>query len=826
MYKKIKIRLSLFIFVILSFLIPYKSFASDSFVDNFYDINNWDTILNGSENSWLIENDRLVGSVGRGGNSFIITKKSNFGGKFNIAYKAINQVGVDQELLFGVNKSNPNYYVINVRFYEPGWTSDGANEVKLFNCFSFTTNSCTQKAVKKISGFNLEKNKEYSFRLEVDSGNVKFFIDNILVLDYLSNVNYNGNVGFWNWGGDYGNGVSNVFDDFIVEYGDFNTPTATPTTIPTVIPTPTTEPTIIPTPTTEPTTMPTPTPTLIPTAIPTSVPIPKRKKIFILPGLGASWNSEAMVFGNNVGDNQWKMTPFVNNYDGLIELLENNELKKDIDYFVWNYDWRKSLGEIEAKFDSFIDSKNLDENDEIYLMGHSLGGLVARLWASDNLDNYEIKEVITLGSPHLGSLDSYSVWNGAEVFTTKGVSSVAFKILLGLQNKSYLIKDLNKIRSYVPIMKDLLPVFDYASKNDQLVSWQSLESKNNNLYNKNQSINNLGSKLNLFVGVGCSTPNVLKLGKRSVYDKALGLWPDGKIITFSSSDGDGTVLKNSAGFGLGDFSELNSDHGAIVNKSIGAIAEKLGLNNKMINFSYIDNFSDSLIVFIGSPATGKLICRGIVFEEIEGFILAPNENFKECELVLSPTNNGTVHLIFGNTNNNNWTYLEKEVIIGKNEKIQINFTNGKLVYEWSNRDFLINSIKSDLKELNLNKAIYYLEKNDLTKVVAYVFYFRDKDDERIISQRILDNLFTLASIIGPDKRKFDYKWIDKHLDLVDKLVAFKTKRKPLSINSAKSWVTLENLNENIENMINEKKYPNYSVVNVLLAGYSKEILMN
>ena len=67
------------------------------------------------------------------------------------------------------------------------------------------------------------------------------------------------------------------------------TPTPTLTPSPTLTPTPTPSPTSTPTPTLTPT----PTPTLTPT--PTPTPVPTSKKVVIVPGLGASWNKDAIM---------------------------------------------------------------------------------------------------------------------------------------------------------------------------------------------------------------------------------------------------------------------------------------------------------------------------------------------------------------------------------------------------------------------------------------------------------------------------------------------------------------------------------------------------
>lgn len=573
----------------------------------------------------------------------------------------------------------------------------------------------------------------------------------------------------------------------------------------------------------------TPTPTLIPTPTPTLTPtpmeIPKKMKVFILPGLGASWNSEAIVYNKQVGIGDWSMTPFVKNYYGLIRLLENNGLIKDQDFYVWNYDWRKSIGDIENDFNSFIGSKSLSGNDEIYLVGHSLGGVVARLWAQDNKNDNRIKQVINLGSPNLGSLDSYSVWNGGEVLEYDGVSSVAFQILLGLQNKSFLVKNIDKIRDYAPVAKDLLPIFDYTIRNNKSVSWNKLSFVNNYLSTKNNNISDVSDRLVSFIGTGNQTPKTIKLGARSIYDKVMNLWPDGEILSLVKSDGDGTVLTNSSGFGTLNKREVVSTHEEITNKSLLGIADVLSLGNRNVDFEYTDNFENSLVVFIGSPAKAELNCDGDTYYEDNGFIVAKDKSYSDCDLKLSPTNNGLVHVVLGNTGNNSWSYFEKEVKNEVVETVKIDFKDASIANDKDNEDFLRNQIKFDLETLKLSKVIKFLNKNDFAKVAVAVFGYREKNNEREITQRILDNLFKLSLITGLDKKKDNYKLLSSYVDLIELSISVKSKRKPISDESGVSLVRLGELEGTVKSLVKQKDYPNYSLVWVLANGYGFESLL-
>ncbi|MCW1949535.1 MAG: hypothetical protein KIH89_003805 [Candidatus Shapirobacteria bacterium] len=590
------------------------------------------------------------------------------------------------------------------------------------------------------------------------------------------------------------------------------------------IPTEMPEPTLMPTqmPTMVPTLTPTSIPTLIPTQIPTPTPIERKKKIFILPGLGASWNSRAIVYGQSVSNSDWKMTPLVNSYDGLIELMEKNNLERDKDYFVWNYDWRKSVADIKNDFNTYLAGKNLSDSDEIYLVGHSLGGVVARLWAQDNSDNGNIKKIITLGSPNLGSLDAYSVWNGGKVLKNNGLSSVIFNIILGLQNKGFILTDLNKIRTYAPVVKNLLPVFNYATKSKKMLGWREMESYNDFLKNQNDNLYRVIDKFIPITGVGFSTPSIVSLTNRSFISKSLGLWPDGEISDYFVSVGDETVLKKSSTMNLSDVLEINSKHSELPTKSIETVASEIGLESKDISFSYVDNYSDGFVVFVGSPVNSFLKCGSDIYQENDGFIVVKNKVYNDCDLYLLPVDNGTVHIVLGNITDNKWNYFENDVTLGNPKKIKIDYKKAEVQIDASNRQVLRDQIKSDLVKLRLDKAIKFLDKNDLGKVAWYVFEYREKNDEQIISQKILDNLFVLGSIISPDKIKGNYKWLDLYTDLIKNTLELKSKRKNISWGSSIALMRLENMEDKVSEMMKNKKYPDYSLVVVLAVGYGNE----
>lgn len=832
------------VFVLFVFLFVSDTFAVSYFNDNF-DLRNdlvWNYFCNYSEKSSCNISSPNISYTG--GNITLSTTSSNFPvvvsknvlfpneGNFSVKIKFRYPETTNRGVGLGIGFTGPSpYYKLFSQFGI--WKDNSSNEGFKFYyndfddnytqgfCSNFTDSTDDNFGRYTIKNIGLSDDFWHLFEVYKIDNIYKIYIDRSLNSEpiFTTEIRNNcipKNIWFGNFIEDGGGDWTSFSLDEISVSSDY---------FPTGMPTPTDTPT--PTETPMPTETPTPTNTLTPTEtpVPTPTPLERKKKIFILPGLGASWNSSAIVYNQSVSNSDWKMTPFVNNYDGLIELMNLNGLEKDKDYFVWNYDWRKNIANIKTDFDEYVRSKNLSETDDVYLIGHSLGGVVARLWAQDN-NNENTKKVITLGSPNLGSLDAYSVWNGGKVLKNNGLTSVVFNIILGLQNKGFILTDLDKIRNYAPVVKDLLPIFDYATKNKKTISWNSMESHNDFLKDQNDNMSRISDKFEPFVGVGFSTPNIINLTNRSFISKSLGLWPDGEIKNYSTSVGDGTVLKNSSSMSLNDIVEINSKHGDIPNNSIDQIALSVGLSSINISSEYVDNFSDGLVVFVGSPVTSFLKCGNDIYQEDSGFILVKNKNYSECDLNLSPTDSGMVHVVLGNTTTNEWNYFENEVSLNNPEKIKIDYKRAEIKIDVSNKQLLKDEIKSDLGKLGLNKAIKFLDKNDLGKVAWYVFEYRKNNSERVISQRILDNLFIYSSIVSPDKIRGNYRWLDLYIDLMEKTLEIKSKRKNIPKKSVESLIQLKNLEDKIDLVVKSKKYPDYSVAVGLALGYGSEVIEN
>ncbi len=369
----------------------------------------------------------------------------------------------------------------------------------------------------------------------------------------------------------------------------------------------------------------------------------ENNKIILIPGLGASWNAEAMLIGSTTLDSGWKMTPFVKNYDKLVDTFEDKGLVRDQDFFVWNYDWRKPLSEIVTDFNNFIYGLNLGENDKLYLVGHSLGGMVARIWSQDN--PLKVEKVISLGSPHYGSVKAYEAWNGVKVSDSVDFSSIALNIFLRLKSSNG-ENSVKVLREFAPIVLDLNPTFSFLRKNGQ-----DLKSTSFSYYLElqNQNIAPILGKLKTVDGVGEETKSILNLGERSLFDKVLQIWEQGRPISSVNDVGDGTVLKKSALIGGTSGSEYQSKHGDLVDKSVDYIMNEFNLGvsptSSMMRAFSLENEHNLLVFYSDINGTLQVNCSGIEKSAVDGFVWFENVDSNSCRVKMLASETGKYRLL-------------------------------------------------------------------------------------------------------------------------------------------------------------------------------------
>ncbi|MFH1601900.1 MAG: alpha/beta hydrolase [Candidatus Shapirobacteria bacterium] len=371
------------------------------------------------------------------------------------------------------------------------------------------------------------------------------------------------------------------------------------------------------------------------------------KSIIILPGLGASWNTEAILLDKEKPQGQWQMTPFVNIYDNLVGSLENNGYQIGNDLFIFNYDWRQPVNQIAQDLDAYIDN-NLS-NQEVDLIGHSLGGLVARAWWQDNNDE-QVGKIITLGSPHQGVLQAYEALAGGKISSDFSWGAGALNILLNLRYPHY--KTTAQIlQKEVPVLFDLMPVFDFLKKGRNNIPWENLSFTNNWLKDSNDSLADL-DKLNFISGNNGKNVNELFLVKSpTLIEDLLGLWPDGVPYRYYQGDGDSTVLLKSTFLEPKNSSVYSLNHRQIISDSsaIEKIFELLNISPQTIIQNEPYSIDNTLVFLIASPAYLQITSpdKKIYLSDPQGFIVIPSPLAGDYQAEITGTGNGEYHFLIG-----------------------------------------------------------------------------------------------------------------------------------------------------------------------------------
>ncbi|MDI6601264.1 MAG: hypothetical protein QME46_05735 [Thermoanaerobacteraceae bacterium] len=306
------------------------------------------------------------------------------------------------------------------------------------------------------------------------------------------------------------------------------------------------------------------------------------KPIVIIPGLFASIPDPLSPYGYSLGFSE-------KFYKTLIEGLCSMGYKLDRDLFVACYPWWENIKDISIDYlIPMIDrAKKVNNTEDVILICHSMGGLVARDYIQDNNYRYDVSKLIMLGTPNAGSANAYYAWEGGDLAPTPEFDplNAFYKAFVWMMSKQHLLphpKDV--IRNHIKSIKELLPVKEYGSyiftyKNSEInfIPVKEMKEVNEYLTELNKGFKLLEERCELYLlgGIDHYTNEYIQVSTKK--DK---LWDDGKPEgVVRNLEGDGTVLLKSLRV-KNPATKIKSMHSNLMGNAIELISGILNLNYK------------------------------------------------------------------------------------------------------------------------------------------------------------------------------------------------------------------------------------------------------
>ncbi|OGK31104.1 hypothetical protein A3F29_01620 [Candidatus Roizmanbacteria bacterium RIFCSPHIGHO2_12_FULL_33_9] len=469
-----------------------------------------------------------------------------------------------------------------------------------------------------------------------------------------------------------------------------------------------------------------------------SPPILANNKYVLIPGFMTTWNKSALVYNDMSNANEWKLFDFITEYKGIIDTLDKLNIKLNKDLFIFSYDWRRPLLQLSNELYDFINQDILSSNpnSKIYLLGHSFGGLIGRLYTQQYPGL--VQKIITVGTPHLGTAQVYKPVEAGQLNNINNFLTLAQSMVLNLNREIYKTnKDV--LNELVPSLKDIYPIYDFLKdKNGIFKDIQSLNIKNETL-NNFKNVENISDKL---YSLYSDTGNAIfgyKIDLQSPIHKLLNTYNDGFPIETLYDLGDYNIASISSSFGENSI-KLKGDHEEIIYRK-NSIIEILKLLD--LSFNELDisegkktDINPSLIFIIKSPGVLKVEVEGKIYSETNGIIFIPNANSGKYNILVEGVEKGKYIILAGLIDKNEnilWKNIYGEIIsdtpTAQIDSYELLFnsedSNNSKINE-NNIDFMLNQIKFGLKNIENDKNV---------KLISQIFKNLDKVKINLLRER-------------------------------------------------------------------------------------------
>ncbi|OGK56309.1 hypothetical protein A3J15_00085 [Candidatus Roizmanbacteria bacterium RIFCSPLOWO2_02_FULL_38_10] len=497
---------------------------------------------------------------------------------------------------------------------------------------------------------------------------------------------------------------------------------------------------------------------------------PPSSKLILLPGLFGSWNRNAIISNVPAEWDQWQLNPVVHDYDGIINSLKNIGKVENQDFFVFPYDWRKSVVDSATDLNSFITAKVPDSNTKVNLVGHSLGGLVSRTYGQKN-NSAKIDKLLTVGSPHSGAAETYKAVAGGDIGSTNGFDWLSKQVILKLYKHNY-ETDRQTIVSMVPSLLDLLPTYNYLKQKDgSFIPYSGMQVKNNTFIDLNLSFPNLFNQLHTIYGEKGDTTFGYTINARSLKDKLLGAYPDGRPQQTLYDIGDAVIVSNSARAGNNQYLLPNLDHGEIIRTKPGIkkIFDILGLpysDSQIVEGQASDIKPASLYLLLSSfKKKAKIRYNDQEFTDQDGNLLIPAAKSGHYRLEIIGEGKDPYSLYLLQTANNQEFW--ESISLKDNRIFEFDFNSQKIkpfLLTQNQPMIVFDDFLDDLYKLSQeNSKISAIYKKTLDAKKAYL-----KHDQSLLKSQldqIHQNLLSQIGRLSTDKYNRYFEIINKFENL-------------------------------------------------------------
>lgn len=414
----------------------------------------------------------------------------------------------------------------------------------------------------------------------------------------------------------------------------------------------------------------------------TEMSIPKYP-VIVIPGMFASWNSQAILHNEKVDSNKWILQPGVKEYDALDSALKNKMYTKGKDYYYFSYDWRQPISKTLEDFDVFLSDTIWKSKpyQPIQIIGHSLGGAISRQYIKKN-PYKPIKKIVTVASPHYGALQAYKPLASGEIDRENTLMWIAEKLIL-LLNKTKIESDKETVKKVLPILTDLLPVFPYLKNNNgefiqsiyinNTLSMQPFQSTISQLY-----LGSSNSKVNAGYILNPQTP----------LEKLTNTYADGHPHEVWMEDGDGVVLLKSTLNQHIPVSFLNHGETIFDKENLKIIFSSLGidLQDHEILEGRETQIFPAILALIQSPATIKIEYGNSIENENEGMIWLQGAQNGTYKLTVTGIEDGeyTLSVWLIGENDDKWIQFKKTAKTTSQDVFTVMFDEktGGVVHEY------------------------------------------------------------------------------------------------------------------------------------------------